>query len=123
MEGAKNVDENLVNHAESEGHAESVADPVNVERGGIIVPKGRKYGGESDQLDEDVAEEILEFAIKAALQHKGGDSHLKDRVGDPERVIENFDFLAHHLAGRQFKLCGWLEVTLAVSAPLFNALK
>jgi hypothetical protein len=27
--------------------------------------------------------------------HHGGDSHLKDGMCDPERVIQNFDFFAH----------------------------
>ena len=59
VERAKDVDENLVNHHESESHAERVADPEDVERGGIIVPEGRKQGGEGDHLNQHIAEEDI----------------------------------------------------------------
>ena len=68
VEQAKDVDENFVDDGKAEGHAESVAGPVEVESSGIAVPVGRKYNGKSDQLGEDVAEEKLEFAVASRAE-------------------------------------------------------
>lgn len=96
MEGAKNVDENLVNHAKAEGHAHGVADPREVKSGGIVMPECGKEDGEDDDLGDNVTKEEFEFAVQAPVNHHSGDSHLKDGMCDPERVIENFNFVAHH---------------------------
>src|SRR5436309_2658747 len=84
-----------MNHGKAECHAESVAGPVNVKQGGIIVPVSGEDRGKSNQLNENVSEEELEFAVQAAVDHKGGDSRLQHGMHDPERVIEDLNFLAH----------------------------
>ena len=113
VECAKNVDEDLVYHGEAESHAKSVATPEKVEQGGIVVPGCGEDDSKGDQLNENVTEEELEFAVQAPLEHDCGDPHLKDGMCDPEGVIENFNFLAHlscsPLARRRGNLGGLVE--------------
>src|SRR5258708_33034986 len=95
MERAENIDEHFVNHGKTESHAERVATPVKVEQGGITVPVQGKDYGKAHQLGEHVTKEKLEFAVQSTLHHDGRDAQLQDRMCDPERVVQNFDFLAH----------------------------
>ena len=96
MEQSKNVQEDFVNHGKAKSHAEGVASPIEIEQCGIAVPGGRKYYGKSGQLSQNVAEEKLELAVQPAPEHDSGDSDLEDGMGDPERVIDNSHFFAHH---------------------------
>src|SRR5258708_35772543 len=95
MERAENIDEYFVNHAKTESHAERVASPVKVKQGGITMPVCGKNYGKAHQLNEDVTEKELEFAVQSTLHHDGRDAQLQDRMCDPERIVQNFDFLAH----------------------------
>ena len=54
-----------------------------------------KYDRKAGELNENVAEEELEFAVQPVPHHERGDSRLKDGMRDPERVIEKSNFLAH----------------------------
>src|ERR1700681_74341 len=141
MEQAENIDENLVNHGKAESHAEGVASPVDIERRRIIVPECREYYGKSHQLRKHVTKKKLEFAVQAVLNHEPSDPDLKDGMRDPERIIENFDFLVHlfslfgkatlrvglkrphscHQLNRHFS--GSFKATLAFPHPVFNGLK
>jgi hypothetical protein len=54
-----------------------------------------KYDGEGDELSKNVAKEELELTVQSTPKHDGSDAHLEDGMRDPERVIENFNFLVH----------------------------
>src|ERR1700687_5459021 len=95
MEQAENIHENFMNNGKTESHAEPVANPVEAEGSGRTPPNGGKYHGKGNQLGENVAEEELEFAVQSAPEHKRSDGYLKHGMCDPERVIENSNFLAH----------------------------
>ena len=62
------------------------------------MPVRGKHDGKGDELSENVAEEELELAVQATPDHDRSDSHLEDGMRDPERVIENFNFLVHLLS-------------------------
>src|ERR1700675_4770329 len=95
MEQAENIHENFMNNGKTESHAECVANPVEIEGGRITVPSRRKYHGKGNQLGENVAEEELEFAVQSAPEHERSNGYLKHGMCDPERVIENPNFLVH----------------------------
>jgi hypothetical protein len=59
------------------------------------VPHRWKYYGEGDELSKNVGKKELEFAVQTTPEHDGSDAHLEDGMRDPERVIENFNFLVH----------------------------
>ncbi len=92
---------------------------------------GWEYYGKSDELRENVAKEELELAVQPAPEHDRSDSHLEDGMRDPERVIENFDFLVHLLSlvgkatlnGRTGRPRSSASATLAFSNPMLNVLR
>jgi hypothetical protein len=51
-------------------------------------------------LGQDVAEKKLKIPQLAATQHQAGDSHLDDRMHEPQHVVENLDFFAQASALR-----------------------
>src|ERR1700687_47802 len=95
MEGAEHIDEDLVNHGKAARHAESVATPVEVEGGRVVVPVGGKNYSEGSELNKEVAEEKLEFPVQPTLKHDSGDAQLEDGMRDPKRVIKESNLFAH----------------------------
>src|SRR6266567_6197789 len=96
MEELEHVDEDFVNHQETEGDTDCVAAPVQIEGGRVTSPAvGGKQNGERDQLSDGVGEEELELAEKAASKHERSNAHLKDGMQNPKRVKERLNFFAH----------------------------
>ena len=99
VERAENVDKDFMNYGETENHAERVANPVEVEQGGITAVVCGKNHGKTNQLHQNVTEKELELAMQPATEHEDRDSRLKDGMCDPERVIKKSNLLAHHRLG------------------------
>jgi hypothetical protein len=70
------------------------------------VPVRGKNHGEAEELNDNVCEKELELAVQPSPEHEAGNCHLQYGMRNPERVIEDLDFLAHFLVAGKLRLLG-----------------
>jgi hypothetical protein len=94
VEGPERIEEGFVNHLETERYADRGADPVGVEKSGVVVPNRKNYA-EADELRDDVGEKIFEVPVLSPAKHGRGNSRYKNGLHNPQSVINRFELIAH----------------------------
>jgi hypothetical protein len=118
VKGLEDIDKDLMNHRETKGHAERIANPAQIEKGGVAVAERKKHRAKRDYLREHVTKEKFEFPVQASSHHDGSDPHLQDRMSEPERVVENFNSLAHRLPHLGCSFTDWIRAVTRLSSRL-----
>ncbi|MFY9793505.1 MAG: hypothetical protein WA474_00290 [Candidatus Sulfotelmatobacter sp.] len=83
-----------MNHFETEPYADRGADPVGIEKSGVVVPNRKNYA-EANELRDDVGEKIFEMPVLSPAEHCHGDTRYQNGLRNPESVIDCFELIAH----------------------------
>jgi hypothetical protein len=94
VEWPERIEKGFMNHFETEAYADRGADPIGIEKSGVVVPNWKNYA-KAEKLRDDVGKKILKLPVLSSAEHCRGDTRYENGLRNPQNVIDCLELIAH----------------------------